>query len=103
MRSRRAGNSTEKKLEIAEYLTVVPPLTASLQVPLQTFYQRYELVEVDPMGTLIHQTGIQTLPENALILVLDLDFVSQDVSQLQGMTAVSYTHLRAHETVLDLV
>ena len=46
-------------------------------------------------------------PETDLLLGLASDLRRQPVGaaddELQGTSAVSYTHLRAHETVLDLV
>ena len=52
----------------------------------------------------VNKTTIKPESENTLMKALKTLNTYQDISvEISGHTAVSYTHLRAHETVLDLV
>ncbi len=63
-------------VEIGSLITLDPPIPAEMERPLANFYQRYELRHDDPVGVLIHQTGMQLTQENETVLMLDLDFGS---------------------------
>ncbi|MEJ7817006.1 MAG: TIGR04255 family protein [Rubrobacter sp.] len=63
-------------LEIGSLITLDPPIPPEMERPLANFYQRYELRHDDPIGILIHQTGMQLTQENDTVLMLDLDFGS---------------------------
>ena len=91
----------EGRPNIAEYLTMAPNLNERLQRPLRAFYQRYELEQMQPKGTLIHQTGTQLINGEQLVLGLDLDFVSQDVAHLQDVAAMTGWLNEAHDLVYD--
>jgi uncharacterized protein (TIGR04255 family) len=66
----------EKRVEIGSLITLDPPIPKEIERPLTNFYQRYELGYDEPVGILVHQTGMQTTPENEPVLMLDLDFGS---------------------------
>lgn len=66
----------EGLLEIGSLTTLGPPIPAEIKRPLTNFYQRYELRHDEPVGILVHQTGMQVFSENEFALVLDLDFGS---------------------------
>ena len=55
-----------------------------------------DLVEVEPFDGDLLLGGDVGADRNQEVLAVDLDAVA-------GIVAVSYTHLRAHETVLDIV
>lgn len=63
-------------LEIGSLITLDPPIPSEMERPLANFYQRYELRHDDPVGILIHQTGMQLTQESDTVLMLDLDFGS---------------------------
>jgi uncharacterized protein (TIGR04255 family) len=65
--------------DIADRLTLDPPLRGPLDRRMNSFYQRYELAHDDPQGVLVHQTGLAVIDEKKG-LMLDLDFVSNRVS-----------------------
>jgi uncharacterized protein (TIGR04255 family) len=85
-------------LEIGDFITLKPPLTGLLDRPLRGFYQRYELSYDSPAGVLVHQTGIQK-SEARSSLIVDLDFGSNEVSNLRERQAVSSLLDAAHERV----
>jgi uncharacterized protein (TIGR04255 family) len=85
-------------VEIGDFSTLKPPLLGPLDRPLQGFYQRYEIVQDAPVGVLIHQTGIQKSEERRVIIV-DLDFGSHEVTNIQDATAVEAWLDLAHERV----
>lgn len=64
------------ELEIGSLISLDPPIPSDMERPLANFYQRYELRHDDPVGILIHQTGMQLTPQNETVLMLDLDFGS---------------------------
>ncbi len=68
--------SFEGTVDLGSLITLDPPIPPDIDRPLQNFYQRYELLHDNPQGVLVHQTGMQTTPENAAVLMLDLDFGS---------------------------
>lgn len=95
----------EDRESIEDYLTLVPPLRRSLDQQVRAFYQRYELVQDTPPGVLIHQTGIQTNQDGQNVVVLDLDFVSDDVSHLRNTPAIKkwldVAHDRVYQAFVD--
>lgn len=87
-----------KLVEIRDLITLKPPLKGPLDSPLGGFYQRYELAQDMPVGTLIHQTGIQEA-EGRRFIVVDLDFGSQEVANLRDSKSVETWLDSAHERV----
>jgi len=63
-------------VEIGSLIALDPPIPPEMERPLANFYQRYELRHDNPVGILIHQTGMQLTQENETVLMLDLDFGS---------------------------
>ena len=66
---------------------------------------RDEAATIGPLVSMVRHALIRRIPLVDELLVLD-DRSTDDtaaVAASAGATAVSYTHLRAHETVLDLV
>jgi uncharacterized protein (TIGR04255 family) len=89
-----------ESFQIGELLTLDPPLSGPLKRPLKGFYQRYEVVQESPRGVLIHQTGLQNAGGQQLVM-LDLDFGSEDVKDVQSVQAVRTWLDLAHERVLE--
>lgn len=89
-----------QQFEIGKYITLDPPLAGPLNRRLDGFYQRYEIAYDSPKGTLIHQTGIQIVEEGKAIM-LDLDFVSTEVGNIEDPESVPQlidsAHDRLHE------
>jgi uncharacterized protein (TIGR04255 family) len=83
---------------IEQIIGIWPSLGGSLNRPVKTFYQRYELQHEMPQGVLIHQTGIQATGAGDVVM-LDLDFVSEQVSELRNEESIQEWLNRAHERV----
>lgn len=90
---------------VASYLTLVPPLTRSLDQPVRAFYQRYELQQTSPSGIIVHQTGTRPVEGNLPVLILDLDFVSDSVTHLDETHELEEwldaAHTRIYEAFVD--
>jgi uncharacterized protein (TIGR04255 family) len=89
---------SEEHFTIGDYLTLDPPLPPSLDRPLRSFHQRYEIDIASPTGLLIHQTGIVTTGLRSH-LMLDLDFVSETPPPLSARDELSHWLDAAHEQV----
>lgn len=89
------------KAELSDFITLSPPLTGQLDRTLKSFYQRYELQQDNPEGVLIHQTGIQTDDEGQPVIVLDLDFGSEQVQKLTTTESVKQWLEAAHDRVYE--
>lgn len=87
--------------QMKSLITLAPPLTGALDRPLKSYYQRYEIEQDNPKGLLIHQTGIRVNQEDALILVLDLDFGSTQVQSLEKIEDVRVWLDTAHDRVYE--
>ena len=87
-----------KKLAFTDVITVWPTLAGALNRYASTFYQRYELKHDNPKGTLIHQTGLQTVDGKSVIM-LDLDFVSVSVGRLKRTESIEKWLDLAHERI----
>jgi uncharacterized protein (TIGR04255 family) len=72
----------EELHDAGRYIVLVPPIPKAIEKPLNSFYQRYDLVHADPEGVLIHQTGVAKSQAGLLNIMLDLDFGSSKVSHL---------------------
>lgn len=82
-------------------MTLTPPLTGTLDRPLHTFYQRYEIEQENPEGILVHQTGTQKDEIGNSVLVLDLDFGSVKVKDLKNAEAVKNWLNLAHDRMYE--
>ncbi len=85
-------------MELGSFITLDPPIPPEMERPLANFYQRYELRHDDPVGILIHQTGMQRTQENETVLMLDLDFGSLPANGPGVNDADSWLHT-AHDRV----
>lgn len=87
-----------------DFITLEPPLRGSLTKPVSTFFQRYELTIDEPMAALIHQSGLQKVGEQWM-LVIDLDFVSNRVADLKSAQSVfawlDSAHSNIHSAFVD--
>ncbi|MBI4083108.1 MAG: TIGR04255 family protein [Candidatus Lambdaproteobacteria bacterium] len=89
-----------ERFKIGDYLVIDPPLPESLNRPLNSFFQRYELNFDNPRGILIHQTGTQTI-ENSKFAMLDLDFVSTPQQDFGEPEAIAPWIGGAHDRIFD--
>jgi len=94
-------NFSVNNIDLENILTVAPSLQGNLEKDLLKFYQRYELNFDEPKGRLIHQTGTRNV-DNGLTIVLDLDFVSQDVEELISIEKIGVFLDSAHEQILKV-
>ncbi|MBC8507632.1 MAG: TIGR04255 family protein [Chloroflexi bacterium] len=86
---------------IADTLTVTPPLAGQLTRPLRSFFQRYDLQYDEPDGILVHQTGTLQNEENQPVFVLDIDFGSTSVQDLSTPELVRHWLDQAHDRVYE--
>lgn len=84
----------------ADLITVTPPLRGPLDRPLLSFYQRYEIVQEEPKGVLIHQTGIMKVKDRDRVM-LDLDFASEQVRTLETNADIERWLDQAHARILE--
>lgn len=91
---------TKENRDIAKYLTTDPPLSGSLDKSLAGFYQLYEIVQEDPPGLLLHQTGSRRKDEQDLI-VLDLEYQSKQGPEVKNKDQVKAWLNKAHEVIED--
>lgn len=88
------------EIKIDHYLTLDPPLQGVLDKPLNKFYQRYEFVQDNPCGFIIHQTGFQEVKDN-LAIMLDIDFGSFEVTELKETQDIGTWLDLAHNRVYE--
>ncbi|HEY8347018.1 MAG TPA: TIGR04255 family protein [Symbiobacteriaceae bacterium] len=84
--------------EYIDTVTVRPNFTSPLAQPLKSFFQRYELEYNSPRGVLIHQTGTTEI-NGRTVIILDLDFVSQDTRRLSNMEEIEKFLDAAHDRI----
>jgi uncharacterized protein (TIGR04255 family) len=89
------------QVDLKTVITTDPQLKGPLNKPLLGFYQRYELRYEEPLGVLIHQTGIQPASDGKSNLMLDLDFGSQAVSNLATADEIQGWLEKAHDHVFE--
>lgn len=90
----------ETEYDLGKLITVDPPLKGSLNRPLAGFFQRYELIHNEPDGILVHQSGIQQT-DRGDVLVVDLDFGSQNVAALSDISSIERWLNEAHDRVYE--
>lgn len=86
--------------DIGSYITLDPPLTGALDRPLRSAYQRYELEEEQPVGALIHQSGIRR-EEGKTAIILDLDFGSTMANQTRATDEIRDWLDAAHDRIYE--
>jgi uncharacterized protein (TIGR04255 family) len=85
-------------VQIGALTTLDPPIPSEIDRPLINFYQRYELVHDDPKGVLIHQTALQPVAQGEHHFILDLDFGSRDVVELEAFDVGAWL-TQAHDLI----
>ncbi len=69
--------------EIEQFLTVFPIFPSPINHDLSGFSQLYEFMLSQPQAVLQHRTGIIEKLDNKVVLLLDLNFISQEIAHLQ--------------------
>lgn len=88
----------QDKCKLDSLISLDPPLKGTLDQPLVSFYQRYEILYDSPKGVLIHQTGIQKADQGDT-LMLDLDFGSQELEGICNQLSVGSWLNEAHDLI----
>lgn len=81
------------------YLTTMPMLEGTLAQVLHSSFQRFELIHSRPQGILVLQTGLRRRGDSRSIM-LDLDFVSDQVSEMDSDARVFEWLESAHDVVI---
>lgn len=68
---------------IEDFLTIIPLFPKPLEKPITGFQQSYEFMYDSLSEFLVHKTGVALNPDGTTVLVLDLDFISQEIEILQ--------------------
>jgi uncharacterized protein (TIGR04255 family) len=72
-----------KEFNIEDFLTIIPLFPKPLEKPIFAFQQSYEFM-YDSVGEfLVHKTGVAVNTDGINVLVLDLDYISQKIENLQ--------------------
>jgi len=77
--------SLKEGFKIDDFLTILPLFPKPLDRSMSGFQQTYEFIYDSPSSSLFHKTGIAVKPDGETILVLDLDFISQQVENFQDV------------------
>ena len=78
----------EGRFEIEQFLSVFPILPSPLNLDLAGFSQVYEFQYVQPKAVLKHQTGIVQRGDGKVVLLLDLDFISQGLDSIESIDKI---------------
>lgn len=78
----------EGRFEIEQFLSVFPILPSPLNLDLAGFSQVYEFQYVQPKAVLKHQTGIVQRGDGKVVLLLDLDFISQGMESIESSNKI---------------
>jgi uncharacterized protein (TIGR04255 family) len=70
----------DQRFEIEQFLTVFPIFPSPINHDLSGFSQLYEFMFSQPQAVLQHRTGIIENLENKAVLLLDLNFISLEIS-----------------------
>jgi uncharacterized protein (TIGR04255 family) len=68
---------------IEDFLTIIPLFPKPLEKPISAFQQSYEFMYESMGEFLVHKTGVGVNTDGTNVLVLDLDFISQQIENLQ--------------------
>jgi uncharacterized protein (TIGR04255 family) len=71
-----------EEFEIDDFLTIIPLFPNPLEKPITEFQQVYEFF-YDSGAFLTHRTGIAENSDGLTVLILDLDFTSQEIENFQ--------------------
>jgi uncharacterized protein (TIGR04255 family) len=85
--------------EISDYLNTKPNLLNSLDRPLLSFHQRYDIFYEELSAKLVHQTAIVSKSDTESVLVLDLDFNSDRVGDFNDLDKVKSWIDKAHDCI----
>jgi uncharacterized protein (TIGR04255 family) len=77
-------STPEGRFEIEQFLSVFPILPSPLNLDLAGFSQVYEFQYVQPKAVLKHQTGIVQRSDGRVVLLLDMDFISQGIESIES-------------------
>ena len=91
---------SEYPFEIGKYITLDPPLGGSLDRPLRSMYQRYEIEQDVPEGILIHQSGIRREQEKSVVII-DLDYGSSMAKQTKAIGEIRDWLDAAHDRIYE--
>lgn len=69
--------------KIDDFLTVIPLFPKPIDRPMTGFQQVYEFFYESSKASLVHRTAVFEKPEGDTVILLDLDFISQDISSFQ--------------------
>jgi uncharacterized protein (TIGR04255 family) len=69
--------------KVDDFLIILPLFPKPMNKSISSFQQTYEFMYDSPIAALIHKTGIAVKPDGEPVLMLDLDFVSQQVEGFQ--------------------
>jgi uncharacterized protein (TIGR04255 family) len=69
----------DSRFEIEQFLTVFPIFPSPINHDLSGFGQLYEFMFSQPQALLQHRTGIIKKSDNEVVLLLDLNFISQEI------------------------
>ena len=86
--------------EIEDFLSIAPDLKGELHRPLSSFYQQYGFGYAEEKSVLNLRTLIAEKPEFGLIIVLDLDFSSEQVGDfLLDINKIKLWLEKAHDNI----
>ena len=77
-------STPEGRFEIEQFLSVFPILPSPLNLDLAGCSQVYEFQYVQPKAVLKHQTGIVQRSDGRVVLLLDMDFISQGIESIES-------------------
>lgn len=80
--------SLDEGFNIEDYLTIIPWFPNPLDKPITGFQQSYEFRYDTPNTFLVHKTGVATNSDGVNVLILDLDFISQQNEDLQNNSQI---------------
>lgn len=69
--------------KIDDFLTVIPLFPRPIDRPMTGFQQVYEFFYESSKASLVHRTAVVEKPEGDTVILLDLDFISQDIFPFQ--------------------
>ncbi|MFU8807004.1 MAG: TIGR04255 family protein, partial [Bradymonadaceae bacterium] len=86
---------------LSEVITMAPVLHGDLERPLERFYQEFVLRHDDPVGVLVHRSGIPSQNDTDNVVMVDLEFISTLETLGSEVDAVHSWLDAAHDVVLN--
>jgi uncharacterized protein (TIGR04255 family) len=74
----------EEGVKIDDFFTILPLFPKPINRPISNFQQTYEFIYDSSVSSLVHKTGIAIKPDGEPVLILDLDFMSQQIDNFQN-------------------